>query len=65
MKCRPSGFLLRLIFGVGLLISGMTNPVKVDGFLDIGGLLEPSLAVVMGGTIAVGIDAFAIAKRRA
>jgi len=56
---------LRLVFGVGLLISGMTNPVKVDGFLDIGGLLERSLAVVMGGIIAVGVDAFAIAKRRA
>ncbi|MGZ3238443.1 MAG: DUF6691 family protein, partial [Burkholderiaceae bacterium] len=38
-----------LIFGVGLIISGMANPSKVLGFLDITGKWDPSLAFVMGG----------------
>lgn len=53
-----------LIFGIGLLVSGMSNPEKVLGFLDIAGLWDPSLAFVMGGAIVVGLFAFAFARRR-
>ncbi len=53
-----------LLFGVGLMAAGMTTPSKVKGFLDLFGQWDPSLALVMGGAIAVGLGAFAIAKRR-
>jgi uncharacterized membrane protein YedE/YeeE len=53
-----------LIFGIGLCISGMTEPAKVLGFLDLAGLWDPSLAFVMGGAVAVGLLAFTFAKRR-
>ncbi|WP_026350030.1 YeeE/YedE family protein [Bordetella sp. FB-8] len=53
-----------LIFGVGLMISGMANPAKVLGFLDISGRWDPSLAFVMAGAIAIGSIAFLFAKRR-
>jgi uncharacterized protein len=54
-----------LVFGVGLLMSGMTDPAKVQGFLDLAGRWDPSLAFVMGGAIMVAIGAFTLAKRRA
>jgi uncharacterized protein len=54
-----------LVFGIGLLMSGMTDPAKVQGFLDLFGRWDPSLAFVMGGAIAVAIGAFAFARRRA
>jgi len=57
-------FLVGLLFGLGLLLSGMTDPGKVQGFLDLAGTWDPSLAFVMGGGIAVGLFAFALAKRR-
>lgn len=53
-----------LIFGIGLIISGMTNPKKVMDFLDITGQWDPSLAFVMIGAIAVTSIAFVIAKQR-
>jgi hypothetical protein len=53
-----------LIFGIGLLASGMSNPAKVKGFLDLFGAWDPSLALVMGGAIAVGVLAFAAAAKR-
>ena len=53
-----------LIFGLGLIASGMTQPTKVKAFLDVFGAWDPSLALVMGGAIAVGSVAFVIAKRR-
>ena len=53
-----------LVFGLGLLASGMTDPIKVKGFLDLFGAWDPSLALVMGGAIAVGVLAFASARRR-
>src|ERR1700680_1322214 len=53
-----------LIFGVGLCISGMTEPAKVLGFLDLAGLWDPSLAFVMGGAVAIGPVASGLAKRR-
>ncbi|MEL2242337.1 hypothetical protein PAS25_15225 [Leclercia adecarboxylata] len=57
-------FLCGLIFGVGLLISGMANPEKVLNFLDLSHPWDPSLAFVMIGAIAVGIVGFALVKRR-
>ncbi|KHK53710.1 membrane protein [Ralstonia sp. A12] len=53
-----------LLFGAGLIVSGMANPAKVLGFLDLFGRWDPSLAFVMGGAIAVGVIAFFIARRR-
>jgi uncharacterized membrane protein YedE/YeeE len=53
-----------LLFGLGLIASGMTDPAKVQGFLDLAGQWDPSLAFVMAGGIAVGVAAFAIARRR-
>lgn len=61
---RISEFLVGLLFGLGLLLSGMTDPAKVLGFLDLFGAWDPSLALVMGGAIAVGFFAFALAKKR-
>jgi uncharacterized protein len=59
-----SAFFAGLVFGLGLLIAGMTNPAKVVAFLDLAGDWDPSLAVVMISAIAVGVVAFALAKRR-
>jgi hypothetical protein len=53
-----------LIFGIGLLASGMTDPSKIKGFLDLFGAWDPSLALVMGGAVGVAMVAFARAKRR-
>ncbi|WP_312834708.1 DUF6691 family protein [Comamonas sp.] len=53
-----------LVFGLGLLVSGMADPQKVLGFLDIAGTWDPSLALVMGGAIALGLPGFALARRR-
>jgi uncharacterized membrane protein YedE/YeeE len=53
-----------LIFGIGLIVSGMTNPAKVIGFLDLAGSWDPSLAFVMGGAILVGVVAFGFARKR-
>ena len=58
------GFLSGLIFGLGLILAGMTDPMKVKGFLDVAGPWDPSLALVMAGAIAVGVFAFAYAARR-
>jgi uncharacterized protein len=59
-----AAFASGLVFGIGLLLSGMTDPGKVIGFLDVAGLWDPSLAFVMAGAIAVGAFAFTIAARR-
>ncbi|WP_339468847.1 MULTISPECIES: YeeE/YedE family protein [unclassified Pseudomonas] len=53
-----------LVFGIGLLVSGMTNPAKVIGFLDVSGRWDPSLAFVMGGAIAVAAVGFKFARTR-
>ena len=53
-----------LIFGLGLIISGMANPAKVLGFLDLAGAWDPSLMFVMGGAIGVAFVGFAAAARR-
>lgn len=53
-----------LVFGIGLIVSGMTDPAKVIGFLDLAGNWDPSLAFVMGGAILVGLVAFRHAGKR-
>ncbi|UVW26992.1 YeeE/YedE family protein [Massilia sp. H6] len=53
-----------LVFGIGLLISGMADPAKVLNFLDLAGNWDPSLALVMGGAILVGVLAFRVAAGR-
>ena len=53
-----------LMFGLGLILAGMANPAKVLAFLDLGGLWDPSLGLVMGGAIAVGLIAYRIAGKR-
>ena len=59
-----TSLLAGLVFGLGLVVSGMANPVKVLGFLDLAGAWDPSLAFVMAGAIAVAALAFALAKKR-
>ena len=59
-----SALLSGLVFGLGLIVSGMANPAKVLGFLDLAGAWDPSLALVMAGAILVGFFAFSIAKKR-
>lgn len=64
MKQRISEFLIGLVFGLGLILSGMSNPEKVLGFLDLAGNWDPSLAFVMGGGVIVAFIAFTLAKKR-
>lgn len=64
MKNRFYEFVVGLIAGSGLIVSGMTDPSKVIGFLDLGGVWDPSLALVMGGAIGVAVLAFALARKR-
>jgi uncharacterized membrane protein YedE/YeeE len=59
-----ASFLAGLVFGVGLILSGMANPAKVLGFLDLAGAWDPSLAIVMAGAIAVGVITFTLARGR-
>ena len=59
MKRLVPAFLSGALFGVGLLVAGMTSPARVEAFLDVGGAWSPSLACVMIGAIAV----FALAYR--
>ena len=57
-------FLSGLVFGLGLLLSGMSDPAKVQNFLDVFGTWDPSLGLVMAGAIAVGLIPFTWAKRQ-
>ncbi len=57
-------FVAGLVFGFGLIVSGMANPDRILGFLDLAGKWDPSLALVMVGAVAVGSIAFAFARRR-
>lgn len=52
------------VFGIGLIVSGMADPAKVLGFLDLAGNWDPSLAFVMGGAILVGVVSFTFARKR-
>lgn len=59
-----SALVAGLIFGIGLIISGMTNPLKVQNFLDVFGTWDPSLAFVMGGAIAVTAPGLWLLQKR-
>jgi uncharacterized membrane protein YedE/YeeE len=59
-----SSLIAGLLFGVGLILSGMTDPAKVIGFLDITGTWNPSLAFVMMGAISVSYFVFRIAGKQ-
>lgn len=58
-------FAVGLIFGTGLILSGMADPAKVLNFLDLAGTWDPSLAFVMAGAIAVAAPGYALVLRRA
>ncbi|MEW5852588.1 MAG: DUF6691 family protein [Myxococcota bacterium] len=64
MKSHVTAFAGGLLFGVGLLVSGMTEPAKVTGFLDVSGAWDPSLALVMLGAIGVHAVAYRLIRRR-
>lgn len=59
-----TSFATGLVLGLGLIVSSMTDPSKVLGFLDLAGPWDPTLALVMGGAISVGVLAFQLARRR-
>jgi uncharacterized membrane protein YedE/YeeE len=59
-----TAFIVGLVFGIGLILAGMTDPAKVQGFLDLAGDWDPSLAFVMGGAILVGAVGFRFARGR-
>lgn len=59
-----ASLLAGLVFGLGLIVSGMADPAKVLGFLDLAGAWDPSLALVMVGAISVAAIAFAVARKR-
>lgn len=61
---KVTAFAAGLLFGMGLLLSGMADPAKVIGFLDLAGHWDPSLALVMGGAIAVAVLPFTWARRQ-
>ncbi|WP_108892441.1 DUF6691 family protein [Palleronia abyssalis] len=58
------GFLSGLVFGLGLLISGMSDPAKVLNFLDLAGTWDPSLAFVMGGATVTAFIGYQLVWRR-
>jgi uncharacterized membrane protein YedE/YeeE len=64
MKRNVFALAVGLIFGLGLCLSGMIDPAKVTGFLDLAGRWDPSLAFVMGGAVVVALPAFLVAQRR-
>ena len=59
-----SQYLIGVLFGIGLIISGMSNPQKILNFLDLAGNWDPSLIFVMGGAILVGLAGFYLASKR-
>jgi uncharacterized membrane protein YedE/YeeE len=64
MKMLLGALISGLIFGTGLVISGLTQPTKVLGFLDVFGAWDPTLAFVMGGALAVSLPGFYFARGR-
>ena len=59
-----SQYFIGVLFGFGLIISGMSNPQKILNFLDITGNWDPSLIFVMGGAVVVGLGGFYLAPKR-
>ncbi len=64
MAKTASAFAVGLLFGLGLLVSGMADPAKVLAFLDVTGRWDPSLAFVMAGAVAVSATGYFVARRR-
>lgn len=64
MAATASAFAAGLLFGLGLIVSGMANPLKVLAFLDVTGRWDPSLAFVMAGAVAVSAVGYRVARRR-
>ncbi len=58
------GLVSGMLFGAGLVVSGMTIPAKVRGFLDFAGAWDPTLVFVMGGAIAVHFVAYRLIRGR-
>jgi uncharacterized membrane protein YedE/YeeE len=65
VKTLLASFSCGLIFGFGLMISGMTDPTRVLGFLDVFGRWDPTLGLVMAGALAVTVAGYALVARRA
>jgi len=59
-----SQYFIGVLFGLGLIISGMSNPQKILNFLDITGNWDPSLIFVMGGAVIVGLAGFYLASKQ-
>ncbi len=59
-----SQYCIGVLFGWGLIISGMSNPQKILGFLDLAGLWDPSLIFVMAGAVIVGLGGFYVVSKR-
>jgi uncharacterized protein len=59
-----NAFVCGLVFGIGLILSGMANPAKVLGFLDLAGQWDPSLAFVMAGAVALAALGFRLSRTR-
>lgn len=57
-------FAAGLVFGLGLIVSGLADPARVLGFLDLAGLWNPTLAFVMGGAVLAASAGFAVLRRR-
>ena len=64
MSKNLAALLAGILFGLGLAVSGMVNPAKVLGFLDIAGRWDPSLILVMAGAVAVTFVGFRLVLRR-
>lgn len=64
MAKTASAFAVGLLFGLGLLVSGMADPAKVLAFLDVTGRWDPSVALVMAGAVAVSATGYLVARRR-
>ncbi|QWD97386.1 DUF6691 family protein [Polynucleobacter sp. MG-6-Vaara-E2] len=59
-----SQYLIGVLFGLGLIISGMSNPQKILGFLDLAGSWDPSLMFVIAGALIVGLGGFYVVSKR-
>lgn len=64
MAALAAAFACGLLFGIGLMVSGMAQPAKVLNFLDLFGRFDPSLLVVMAAALAVSSAGYALARRR-
>jgi len=64
MRANLSALAAGLLFGLGLTVSGMINPAKVLGFLDIAGHWDPSLLFVLGGAVVTATIGFRLVQRR-